>query len=297
MVPPDGFFDGRDLLARASRGAVTELDVATNGATNGSSVGENVWTPHKINTGYGNNITQMLTAIGFETDDGWSNQVVYGVVTLDSPREQKTTMFAGSDNNHKVWLNGQLVNENERWHQDYQEFFPVTLKQGKNVLLVAVHTWGGWWGGFFGFAPDTEYAVVPPGTKFSLSTGATQVEVGAIFTVYFKVEEVTDLAGWQADITYDPAVIRARKVIEGNFLKRGNEKTFFEAGDIKNGLGKVIGVQAVRKSENGVSGQGALFSVRFLAKRVGKTRVSLRNFQAGSNAGEAISGSLLDYCC
>ena len=294
MVPPDGFFDDRDLLATASRGTVTELDVATNGATKGVSVGDNVWTPHSINTGYGNNITQMLTAIGFETEDSWRNQVVYGVVTLDSPREQKTTMFAGSDNNHKVWLNGQLVNENHRWHQNYQEFFPVTLKQGKNVLLVAVHTWGGWWGGFFGFAPDAEYTVVLPGTKFSLSTGATQVDIGATFTVYFKVEDVTDLAGWQTDITFDPAVVRAKKVTEGSFLKRGDEETFFKGGDIKNGQGKVIGVQAVRTSEDGVSGQGTLLSVRFLAKAAGKTRLSLRNFHAGSNAGEAISGSLLD---
>ena len=236
----------------------------------------------------------MLTAIGFETEDSWRNQVVYGVVTLDSPREQKTTMFAGSDNNHKVWLNGQLVNENHRWHQNYQEFFPVTLKQGKNVLLVAVHTWGGWWGGFFGFAPDAEYTVVLPGTKFSLSTGATQVDIGATFTVYFKVEDVTDLAGWQTDITFDPAVVRAKKVTEGSFLKRGDEETFFKGGDIKNGQGKVIGVRAVRTSEDGVSGQGTLLSVRFLAKAAGKTRLSLRNFHAGSNAGEAISGSLLD---
>ncbi len=294
MVPPDGFFDNRDLLAQASRGTVTELDVATNGATIGSDVGENVWTPHKIDTGYGNNITKMLTAIGFESEGDWSNQVVYGLVTLDSPKEQKTTMFAGSDNNHKVWLNGELVNENERWHQNYQEFFPVTLKRGENVLLVAVHTWGGWWGGFFGFAPDAEYAVVPLGTKFSLSTAATQVAVGEIFTVYFKVEDVTDLAGWQADIAYDPAVIRARKVIEGNFLKRGDDKTFFQAGAIKNGLGKVIGTQAVRRSESGVSGQGTLLSVRFFAKAMGKTRVTLRNFQAGSNTGDPISGSLLD---
>ena len=295
MVPSDGFFDNRDLLAQASRGTVTEVGVATNGATKGNSVGENVWAPHRIDTTYGNNITKMLTALGFENEDDWRNQVVYGVVTLDSPREQKTTMFAGSDNNHKAWLNGELVTENfSRWHQNYQEFFPVTLKQGKNVLLVAVQTWGGWWGGFFGFAPNAEYTVVPPGTKFALSTGATQVKVGKTFTVYFKVEDITDLAGWQADIIFDRAVIRAKKVDEGNFLKQGKTKTFFEKGEIKNGIGKVVGIQAVRRAEDGVSGKGTLLSVRFLAKAAGKTRVALRNFYAGSNTGEAISGSLLD---
>lgn len=140
MVPGEGFFDDRDLLAQASRGKVRELNVATKGATEGEPVGNNVWVSHKIDPGHWNNINQMLNILGFETDEVRRNKVVYGVVTLDVPKEQKTIMFAGSDNNHKIWLNGKLVNENHEWHHDYQESFPVTLKQGENVLLVAVHT-------------------------------------------------------------------------------------------------------------------------------------------------------------
>ena len=30
-----------------------------------------------------------------------------------------------------------------------------------------------------------------------------------------RSEDVTDLAGWQADIIFDPAVVRAKKVNEG----------------------------------------------------------------------------------
>ena len=45
---------------------------------------------------------------------------------------------------------------------DYQVFIPVTLKQGKNVLLVAVYKWDGHLGGHFGFAPDAEYTVLSP---------------------------------------------------------------------------------------------------------------------------------------
>ena len=139
-------FRTTDLLAQASRGKVTESKVATNGATEGESVGDSVWTSHKISSTGGNNINDMLNSLGMSTEDN-SENVVYGSISLDSPREQKTMMFVGSDNNHKVWLNGKLVNEklNWDWATDYQLFFPVTLEQGKNVLLVAVHDGGGGW--------------------------------------------------------------------------------------------------------------------------------------------------------
>ena len=35
---------GVDILSQASDGAVTELEIATNGAIEGDAVGENVWT-------------------------------------------------------------------------------------------------------------------------------------------------------------------------------------------------------------------------------------------------------------
>ena len=295
IVPREGFFDGRDLLAQATNGAITEVKISTNGAAEGKAVGDSVWITDSINTAYWNNLTEIMHLFDLDiSEEDRSEYVMYGVVTLDSPREQQTTMFAGSDNNHKVWLNGELVNENFRWHQDYQEFFPVTLKKGKNVLLTAVHTWGGGWSGFFGFAPDAEYTVIPPNTKFSLSTATTQVEAGSAFTVYIRVEDITDLAGWQADIIYDPAVIRATKVNEGNFLRRNSEETFFQSGKIVNKSGKITGIRAVRRSEDGVSGQGTLLSVKFRAKAAGKTRLSLRNFHAGSSTGDAISSRPLD---
>ena len=288
VVPPEGFFDARDLLAQASGGKVTELDVATNGATEGASIGNSIWISHKIDPGYGNNINQMLDDIGFEKDNERRNQVVYGAVTLNSAREQRTTMFAGSDNNHKIWLNGELVSESHDWHQDYQTFFPVTLKQGKNVLLVAVHTWGGWWGGFFGFAPEAEYTVLLTGTGFTFSIETPQVQVGDTFTLRLQAEKVSDFAGWQGDLTFDKAVLKANRVTEGSFLKQGGGRTFFQKGTINNQLGEITGVKAARLSEGAVNGQGTLLSVSFTAKAAGKSRLRLRNFQAGTRTGEAI---------
>ena len=280
-------FRTTDLLARASGGDVTEREIATNGTREGKSLGDKVWISHKISPDE-NNMIKLLTDLGISRGNG--EDVIYGSLTLYSPREQNTNMFAGSDNNHKIWLNGALVKEKlgEGWAHDYEQFFPVTLKQGKNVLLVAIHCWGGGWAGHFGFAPDADYTVLPTGTGFTLSTQTPQVQVGDTFTVRLQAEQVSDFAGWQSDVTFNPAVLRANRVSEDDFLKQNGGRTFFQNGTINNQLGEITGMKAARLSEGAVNGEGTLLSVSFTAKAAGRTRLRLRNFQAGTLKGETI---------
>ena len=235
-------------------------------------------------------MNDMANATGLGSGD-IDNHVAYGFVFLDSPREQKITMFAGSDDAVKIWLNGDLVHNNpvNRSAGDFQDQFPVTLKEGKNFLLVAVYEAGGGWSGFFGFAPDAEYTVLSPGTRFSLSTAATQVKVGDRFTVQLKTENISDLAGWQSDIIFDPAVLKVNNVSEGSFLKQGGGRTHFLKGTIDNTEGRITDIGAARISEGGASGEGTLLSVTFTAKANGESRLSMLKFQAGSNLGETIS--------
>ena len=284
QFPGLGFndFHNKDLLAGASKGNVTELEIATNGVTEGQSLGDKVWTSGKIQSDDWNNIAKMLG-----TRSGVSN-IVYGSITLDSPREQKTRMFAGSADDHKVWLNGQLVNKHHGWSTDYQVFFPVTLKQGKNVLLISVHKWDGLLGGHFGFAPEAEYTVLPHGPRFSFSTTTTEAKVGDTLTVQFKAEDMSDLAGWQGDIVFDPALLKVDNVSEGNFLKQDSGRTHFLKGTIDNTTGRINGIGSARLSEGGVSGEGTLIAVTFTAIANGESRLSLREFQAGSSLGETI---------
>ena len=125
---------GMDFLAQASRGSVTEQQIATEGTNPGGMVGNKVWTPSKLAPG-GNNITQLVqnTKLGQGNID---NHVAYGLIVLDSPKRQETTMYVGSDDAVKVWLNGDLVHTNpvDRGADDYQDFFPVTLKREKKYL-------------------------------------------------------------------------------------------------------------------------------------------------------------------
>ena len=133
--------------------------------------------------------------------------VIYGTVSLYSPQEQNTRMYVGSEDEVKVWLNGTLIYErlSHWWGNDYQDFFPVTLKQGRNVLLVAVTTHSN---GFFGFEPGTDYTV---STGVGYTFSKTLIHSNDTFTLDIRAENITDLAGWQFDIAFDPAALEAIK--------------------------------------------------------------------------------------
>ena len=274
----DETLDDTDLLSEVSRGTITELEVATHGATVGGSIGDSVWTSHKLPPAGGNNIEDMLKSV---IRDG----TVYGSVSLYSPRQQNTTMYVGGDHGVRVWLNGVLIYERlkRQWADNYTDFFPVTLEQGKNVLLVAVHTEGN---GFFGFEPGTEYTV-SMGVGYTFSQ--TPIHTGDTFTLNILAENIADLAGWQFDIAFDPAVLEAINVTEGDFLKADGGTTFFHGGSIDNVAGKIGGLNAARLSTQGVSGTGTLLQVRFKTKSAGETALTLHKFQFGSVTGDSIT--------
>ena len=166
IVPTEGLSGSKaaasrkDFLRQASGGSVTELNIATQGAIEGDTVGDKTWTVGEISKRGGNNINELVNATGLGTGN-IDHHVAYGLVNLDSPREQSTRMFVGSGDAVKVWLNGTLVHSNaiDRDADGYQEDFPIILKQGKNILLVAVYEGEGWWSGFFGFDAGTDYTV------------------------------------------------------------------------------------------------------------------------------------------
>ena len=281
LLPDTGLERGADVLSDASGGTVTELAVATNGATAGKPVGDEVWVSHKLPSEVQNNIGDMLKR---DPPDG----VIYGTVSLYSPREQETTLHVGADDGLKVWLNGTLVYNNFQifGSGDYTDFAPVTLRAGKNILLVAVELRGSIHNGKFGFKPGTEYTAANPGVGYTFSK--TPIHTGDTFTLDIRAENIFDMAGWQFDIAFDPAALEAVAVTEGEFLKINGGTTFFQSGSIDNARGKITGLSAARLSTQGVAGTGVLIQVRFKAKSAGETQLALQNFQFGSTTGDNI---------
>ncbi len=123
----------------------------------------------------------------------------------------------------------------------------------------------------------------------SFSIDETPVHVGNTFTLNLNVENVTDLAGWQCNIEFDSNVLEAVEVVEGDFLKEGDGKTFFLESEIDNTAGRITGLGAARTSKGGVNGTGKLLSVAFMAKVIGEAQVTLTSLKAGSSG---ISGTI-----
>ncbi len=281
--PNDDLLANLDVLAEASGGAVTEVKVSTHGATEGNPVGNSVWYSGTISPTGRNNIETVLTAEALAGP--FVPGVIYGCVVLYSPRQQEVTLFAGNDGGGKAWLNGVLVHEKLKGArgEDYQHFVPVTLKEGVNVLLVATRTGGN---GFWGFNPEAEYTVLNPRVEYAFSQPI--IDAGDTFTLEIRAEDIYNLAGWQFDIAYDPKILEAVEVNEGDFLKTGGGATFFQRGTIDNRAGKIKGLSSARLGEDGVSGTGTLLSVTFTAKTAGRTQLRLDNFQLAAITGKPI---------
>ena len=292
-----------DHLAKASNGKSTELRVATLGASEGDRIGNSLWSvgmlePYDSSNYRGNrtNLRRLLDSHGaIEPNISGQKFVVYGSMILYSPETQQTQIFIGASNDQRVYLNGKLVHEDYtdyafgEHNAGYRTFFPITLQKGKNVLLVKLdELWADedLWSLFFGFEPDTEYKVFNPSVRYTFSE--SKIHANDTFTLDLTAEDVIDFAGWQFDLAFNPTILEAIEVNEGDFLKTGNGTTFFQKGSIDNTIGKITKLSSARLSENGVTGTGTLLSVTFTAKTPGQTQLTLENFQLAAITGESI---------
>ena len=287
-----------DYLAKASNNKYEEQQIATLGASEGTTIGNRAWSvgmlePYHQNDFEGNktNLRRLLDSQdAIEPNTYGQNFVVYGSMILHSPGIQQTKIYIGASVGQRVYLNGKLV------HQDYTDyafgahnvgyrtFFTVTLQKGVNVLLVRLDqllAHYDLWSLFFGFEEGTEYTEIHPDVVSRLTFSATETTLlsGDTLTLDLNAENITDLAGWQTDITFDPNVLEAIGVTEGDFLKSEDGDTFFQGGTIDNATGNISTIFSTRISESGVSGTGALLSVIFKAKAAGETQVTLENFE------------------
>ena len=114
------------------------------------------------------------------------------------------------------------------------------------------------------------------------------VHVGVPFTLDLMVEDVTDLSGWQADIAFNPAVLSAVSVTEGDFLSKNGGSTFFQEGNINNTTGEITGLIAARTTSGGVSGTGVLLSITFEAQATGEDLLRFRNVKLGQSNREVM---------
>ena len=107
------------------------------------------------------------------------------------------------------------------------------------------------------------------------------------------VQDITDLAGWQLNVGFNPTILKAVSVTEGDFLLKDGGSTFFQKGNINNTIGEITGLTVARIGAGGVSGTGILLSINFEAKAAGEGGLILHEVRLGDPNGDAIPHELV----
>jgi len=119
---------------------------------------------------------------------------------------------------------------------------------------------------------------------------ATTVSQGEVFSVDVGVAQAVPIAGSQFSLSFDPALLAALVVTEGDLLNQDGAGTFFSPGVIDNVVGSVTGVVgAIITPGASVSTPGTFATVQFIARtQPGTSALGLSDVRVGNPQGQRL---------
>ena len=117
--------------------------------------------------------------------------------------------------------------------------------------------------------PDQVAAV-----SLSLLPANAQVAPGALFNQTIRLQDVSNLGAFQADVTYDPAVVQVESVTLGAFLGSTGRSVIATPPDIDNVTGRVRWGAGSYGAPAGPTGSGDVAVIRFRALPGGQTALA-----------------------
>lgn len=116
---------------------------------------------------------------------------------------------------------------------------------------------------------------------------------GDRFSAAINVEAITDLAGFQLDVAFNPGIIEVVGVEEGPFLSDIGGRTYWLEPDIDNAAGVITSIVCARTGQGGTDGSGELATITFTAISVGESHLKLQNVGLSDSNGRLIPAALL----
>jgi hypothetical protein len=132
--------------------------------------------------------------------------------------------------------------------------------------------------------------VVAPPPVITLGVSSEDALIDGTVTVAVRIDTVSDLAGYEFALTYDPAVLTFVEIAEGDVLGQAGAETFWQAGDV--GDGAVTGITNAILQEGGVDGGGVLFTAQFATTGLGETDLTITG-TLGDSEGSSIPFDLV----
>jgi len=128
-------------------------------------------------------------------------------------------------------------------------------------------------------------------TTVDISPASQTVSQLQVFTVDVVVNPAVPIAGVEFDLSFDPSLLTANSVAEGNLLNQNGDPTFFLPGTIDNGNGTITGVAGTILGVGAtVSSPGTFTTITFTAKTTaGNSTLDLSNVIVGDPAGDPVA--------
>jgi hypothetical protein len=145
-------------------------------------------------------------------------------------------------------------------------------------------------------------AVMLPGTALAAGNAvvtaagpAGAVAPGQQFTVAISTTPNNDIAGMQFNLGFDPSLVTAQSVVEGNLLGQGGASTYFNPGQINNLAGTITGTFGVIITPGqSVATPGTFATITFTAAAGGTSPLTLSNVVIGAVNGQSIPVNLVN---
>jgi len=127
-------------------------------------------------------------------------------------------------------------------------------------------------------------------TAVDISPASQTVTAGQVFTVDVVVNPGVAIAGVEFALSFDPSLLTADSVAEGNLLNQNGDPTFFLTGTIDSGNGAITGVAgAILGAGATVSSPGTFATITFTAKTTaGISLLDLSNVTVGDVNGDPV---------
>jgi general secretion pathway protein D len=136
---------------------------------------------------------------------------------------------------------------------------------------------------------STAPALHPQSTSLALLPATAHAAPGAAFAQTVRLEDVANLAAYQADLVYDPALIRVEAVTIGPFLGSTGRTVTPVGPVIDNTAGRVTFGAFSFGTQPGVSGSGDLAVVHFQAMTAGQTTLEVQHPSIADPQGNPLS--------
>jgi len=127
----------------------------------------------------------------------------------------------------------------------------------------------------------------------SIEPGTSTVNQGDTFFLDINITGVTDLYGFQFDLSYDPSILLANDISEGAFLASSGNQTLFLPGDLSTPGNIAFNIGLILGGVPGATGDGTLARVSFTAASGGSSSLSLSNLLLQDSIGDFIEADTL----